>query len=51
MLDHPEEYAALKDKEKDRSTIHRRGRTLNLFEDSSGRRTTVNSAPSFHLLK
>jgi hypothetical protein len=35
--------------EKDLSTIHRSGRTANFFEDSSGLRTTVNSAPSFSL--
>ncbi len=33
--------------EKERSTIHRSGSTENFFGDSSGRRTTVNSAPSF----
>lgn len=33
--------------EKERSTIHRSGGTENFFGDSSGRRTTVNSAPSF----
>ena len=32
--------------ENERSTIHRSGRTLNFFEDSSGLRTTVNSAQS-----
>ncbi len=35
--------------EKDLSTIQRRGRTENFFEDSSGLRTTLNSAPSFVL--
>ncbi len=33
--------------EKERSTILRSGSTENFFGDSSGRRTTVNSAPSF----
>ena len=31
--------------EKDRSTIHRRGMTLNFFDDSSGRNTTFKSHP------
>lgn len=31
--------------EKERSIIHRSGSTENFFEDSSGRRTTVSSAP------